>query len=208
MISFTTLLWLAAAIERNLGIPDGAFANRPRPWFRPARGRWNVDHRTAVSTIYKASIALWLFGALHAAIDMAQHAPSQWISPTWANLIALVAAVVLTILGGWLVGREKLRTSDRLRRTAAKAVDLAEKLDMAVLGDSEEFRSLCEELADAKADIVQTRARFLSQLQPDAIAHYVAKGSPKWTAAQAVAVITDLAPEWLYDSATSRRRPI
>jgi len=139
---------------------------------------------------------------------MAQHAPSQWISPTWANLIALVAAVVLTILGGWLVGREKLRTSDRLRRTAAKAVDLAEKLDMAVLGDSEEFRSLCEELADAKADIVQTRARFLSQHQPDAIAHYVAKGSPKWTAAQAVAVITDLAPEWLYDSATSRRRPI
>jgi hypothetical protein len=81
-------------------------------------------------------------------------------------------------------------------------------LDIAIIDDNELFCSLCEELADAKADIVQARARFLSQLQPDAIAHYVAKGSSKWTAAQIVAVITDLAPEWLYDCATSRRLPI
>lgn len=67
---YDTLVARAAAIERNLGIPDGAFANRPRPWFRPMHGRWKVDHRTAVSTIYLASVALWLFGVLHAAIDL------------------------------------------------------------------------------------------------------------------------------------------
>jgi hypothetical protein len=176
-----------------------------RPW---ARGRWKVDHRTAVSTIYKASIALWLFGALHAVIDMAQHTRSQWISPEWADLIALVVAVALTILGGWLVERERQKIGNRLRRTAAEAVKLAENLEMTELADSEEFRSLCEELAGTKADIVQTRARFLSQLQSEAITHYVTEGSAEWTAAQTVAVITDLAPEWLYDSATSRRRPV
>jgi hypothetical protein len=205
---YDTLVARAAAIERNLGIPDGAFANRPRAWFRLVGGRWKVDHRTAVSTIYKASIALWLFGALHAVIEMAQHPLSRWISLTWADLIAVVAAVALTILGSWLVERERQRAGNHLRRTAAKAVNLAEKFELAVLADCEDFRSLCEELAGTKADIVQTRTRFLSQLQSEAIAHYVAKGSAKWTAAQTVAVITDLAPEWLYDSATSRRRPI
>src|SRR5215831_260428 len=77
---YDTLVARAAAIERNLGIPDGAFANRPGPWFRAARGSWRVDHRMAVSTIYKASIALWLFGALYAAIHIAQHKPSWWVN--------------------------------------------------------------------------------------------------------------------------------
>lgn len=228
---YDTLVGRAAAIERYLGIPDGAFANRPRPWFQPLHGRWKVDHRTAVSTIYMASIALWLFGALHAAIDLAQSRLSHWISPTWANLIALAVAVGLTILGSWYIKREKERTSECLRKTAMEAVKLAEKLPIAVLGESEESRSPCEGLAGAEADtgqtrkrflllctklagtraeadIVQTRARFLSKLPPDAIVDYITKGSPEWNAAQIVAVITDLAPEWLYDCATNRRRPI
>jgi hypothetical protein len=225
---YDTLVARAAAIERYLGIPDGAFANRPRSWFQPVYGRWKVDHRPAVSTIYIASIALWLFGALHAAIDLAQPALSHWISPTWANLIALAAAVGLTILGSWFVNCEKKRKRECLEKTAMEAVKLAGER----LGESEDFRSLCEELAGAEADtgqtrkdflslctelagdttktaeIVKTRARFLSKLPSDAIAHYVTKGSPKWNAAQTVAVITDLAPEWLYDCGTERRRPI
>ena len=202
---YDTLVGRAAAIERDLGIPDGAFANRPRAWLRLAHGGWKVDHRTGVSMIYEASIALWLFGALHAAIDMAQHRLSQWVSPIGANLIALVVAVGLTILGGLIVKREKKETRRRLRETAAAAVNLAGKLDIAVLADDPDFRSLCKELAGEKEGTVQARARFLSDLPPDAVAHYIAKGPPKWAAAQTVAVITDLAPEWLYDCATSRR---
>jgi hypothetical protein len=225
---YDTLVARAAAIERYLGIPDGAFANRPRSWFQLVHGGWKVDHRPAVATIYMASIALWLFGALHAAIDLAQPTLTRWISPTWANLIALAAAVGLTILGGWFAKHEKKRADECLRKTAAEAVKLAGKL----LGESEESRSLCEELAGAEAatgkmrerflllcaklagtkadktDVVQARACFLSKLPPDAIADYVTEGSAERTAAQIVAVITDLAPEWLYDCATNRRGPI
>ena len=111
----------------------------------------------------------------------------------------------LTILGGLIVKREKKETRRRLRETAAAAVNLAGKLDIAVLADDPDFRSLCKELAGEKEGTVQARARFLSDLPPDAVAHYIAKGPPKWAAAQTVAVITDLAPEWLYDCATSRR---
>jgi hypothetical protein len=202
---YDTLVARAAAIERNLGIPDGAFSNRPGPWFRPAHGRWKIDHRIAVSTIYQASIALWLFSALYAAIHMAQHTPS-W----WTNLIALVAAVGLTILGGWLVAQEKKGTDKRLRKNAAQAVKRAEELGIAGL-DNGDFRLLCKELAEeVDADKIEARARFLSRLgpKPDAIAHYVTQGDSEWIAAQAVAVITDFAPEWLYDCATGRRRPI
>jgi hypothetical protein len=63
---YDELVGRAAAIERSLNIPDGAFANRPTAWLRlqlPG-GTWKIDHRTAVSTIYSASIALWLFGVV------------------------------------------------------------------------------------------------------------------------------------------------
>jgi hypothetical protein len=205
---YDTLVARAAAIERNLGVPDGAFANRPRAWFRPAYGIWSVDHRRAVFTIYVASIALWLFGVFHAVIDLAQHPLSRWISLTLANLIALIAAAALTILGSWLAKLEEESIRKGLRKTAAKAVDQAEELDIAALVDNPGFRSLCEELAGKGAETVQARLDFLYKFGSDAIAHYVGKGSSKWTAAQAVAVITDLAPEWLYDCATSRRLPI
>jgi hypothetical protein len=204
---YDALVARAAAIERNLGIPDGAFANRPRAWFRLGHRRWKADHRIGVSAIYKASIALWLFGALHAAIEMAQHAHSRWISPTWASPIALVAAVGLPILGGWLVKRDECGRMKYLEETAAKAVKLAEEFDIAVLAADPGFRSLCEELADKDHDTVQARVGFLSKHSQE-IALYVAKGSPEWTAARTVAVITDLAPEWLYDCATSRRLSI
>lgn len=172
-----------------------------------------------------ASIALWLFGALHAAIGLAQHTLSHWISLTWANLIALAVAVGLTILGGQFVKHEREWRSQDLRETAVEAVQLAGKLlsegeeprspseELAVsTADTdqarERFLMLCTKLADANADTVQTRVRFLSKLPPDAISDYVTKGSPEWNAAEIVAVITDLAPEWLYDCATNRRRPI
>jgi hypothetical protein len=116
--------------------------------------------------------------------------------------------VGLTVLGAWLVAQEKKRTGKRLRSSAAAAVNRAEEIGIAGLDDGQ-FRSLCEELADEDADTIKTRACFLSKrgLVPDAIARYVTQGDSKWIAAQAVAVITDFAPEWLYDCATGRRRP-
>lgn len=51
---YDELVGRAAAIERSLHIPDGAFANRPTAWLRIRflGMTWNIDHRTALSTIY------------------------------------------------------------------------------------------------------------------------------------------------------------
>jgi hypothetical protein len=58
---YDTLVARAAALERRLGDPDGAFANRPRPWLSMqfGRARWPVNHRFGVGAIYLASIGLW-----------------------------------------------------------------------------------------------------------------------------------------------------
>src|SRR3990172_1171906 len=45
---YDELVGRAASIERSLGLPDGAFANRPRPWLtiRIPGVSWAVDHPT------------------------------------------------------------------------------------------------------------------------------------------------------------------
>lgn len=59
-----TLVARAGEVVRSLGLPDGAFATRPRAWLR--FGTWTVAHRTAVASIFYASAALWLFEVLDA----------------------------------------------------------------------------------------------------------------------------------------------
>jgi hypothetical protein len=62
---YDELVGRAASIERSLGLSDGAFANRPRAWLElPSRGRlrWSIDHRTGVTIIYGATVALWASG--------------------------------------------------------------------------------------------------------------------------------------------------
>jgi len=47
---YDELVGRAALLERSLGIPDGNFANRPRPWLKIGEGKlsWTVGHRSAV----------------------------------------------------------------------------------------------------------------------------------------------------------------
>ena len=105
------LVGRAACIERSLGLADGAFANRPAVWLsfrlldidhekllalvaqRVSDGRvlrrieamltakWEVDHRTAVSTIYWASIVVWLFLLLASlSAPLVSNSGSVWAS--------------------------------------------------------------------------------------------------------------------------------
>src|SRR5215212_10743116 len=76
---YDDLVGRAADIERSLNIPDGAFANRSRSWLRiPFLIEWKIDHRTAVSTIYGASIALWLFGVLRSGLYVFYGKDAPW----------------------------------------------------------------------------------------------------------------------------------
>ncbi len=69
---YNELVGRAAAIERSIGLPDGAFSNRPRPWLRFKFGpwTWRIDHGSGVATIYAATIAFWLYLTMDAGLRL------------------------------------------------------------------------------------------------------------------------------------------
>ena len=71
---YNELVGRALTIERNLGPPDGNLANRPVAWLvvRFWGKKWKVDHGTGVGTIYRESVALWLFGAFASILVLAR----------------------------------------------------------------------------------------------------------------------------------------
>jgi hypothetical protein len=97
----------AAAIERSLNLPDGAFANRPGTWQRvvlPGGIEWEIDHGTAVTTIYGASISLWLFGAVVFVLDYCRRAyvaaglnESSSPEDSWARMILIAVAILMAV---------------------------------------------------------------------------------------------------------------
>jgi hypothetical protein len=230
---YDTLIARAASIERKLGIPDGAFANRPRAWLRLGRPFsfdtkwkrckfnlvWKVDHRTAVATVYYASVGLWLFGVLHSGVYVVWPGHLRGRAQTWADLSALSATLLVITIGAQLIKRKRERTEDLMRKRAAQAVLQAESLELPALATDTDLQESCALLVGAEtadknkiykpseAEIIKARADFLSGLHAGETARYVAKGPQTWAAAQVVSILTDLPPEWLYDCATNRRLP-
>ena len=69
---YNELVGIASTLERNLGLLDGGFANRPVAWLvvRFWGEKWKVDHGIGVGTIYRASAALWLFGVFASILEL------------------------------------------------------------------------------------------------------------------------------------------
>jgi hypothetical protein len=199
---YDTLVGRAAAIERSLGLPDGAFANRPHPWLVfTAAGRrlWKVDHRTAIATIYYASLSLWLFGVLAVLGHL------TWSSRWWIDAGAALVAVALVVAGSRFANSRHKAIQKQMRTLARRAVTAA--LDQAprAFADDPEFLKWCSTLSGEKYETVHARVLFLSRLDGTSLAHYQGSTPGMVAAARLVATITDLPPEWLFDCATSRR---
>ncbi|WP_300007470.1 hypothetical protein [Pseudonocardia sp.] len=212
---YDTLVGRAAALERMLGDPDGAFANRPQPWLRVALGgglKWEVNHRTAVAAIYYASIGLWVFGVVDVVAQLAYDLIAGGPSPRWLGLGAVGFAAVVTILGAFAVARRKHRRERELRRLARDAVMSVEAMwakgwDVAVRARDDGIQTLSR-LADEDPELIKTRIRFIARLPPSDLTFFLGSASGVQAAAQMVAYLTDFPPEWLYDCATSRRRAL
>jgi len=117
----------AAEIERSVGIPDGAFAYRPGSWLRIPLllTEWKVGHRTAVGTVYGASIALWLFGLTKSALGVLAETRLLGLAPPprWEDLIAVAFAIAVTVWASLWVKMENSIRSDAKRGLAKKAME-------------------------------------------------------------------------------------
>lgn len=215
---YDELVGRAAEIERTLGLPDGAFAHRPKPWLRVSFSilKTKIDHRTGVGGIYAASIGLWLFGVYLYGTELVLSillpligftAPSGVNVVSVIYLVAVVLAVLSTVIGLRSIQRQRETREDLMREHAAQAVKVLcwTGPDRAV--NDPEFLKACAELSDVALDNIQGRARFYLSLDPDALKHYIPMPlEPKKLAmSHFVALLTDLPPRWIHDCATNRR---
>lgn len=239
---YDALVGRAAAIERSLGLPDGAFANRPRSWLTIAP-MWSVGHRNSVALIYAASVALWLFSCLalglEVSYDLLDKGPDRSDPPAWTTVLVLAVSIAATLGGTLVIARRRKATETRLRALARRAVELVERVvptgvqdgalnegfrelagvddkpaggasaDAASGRQSSDFLTVCEELAEQDRETLQARISFFDGLDPVSMRTYLPVGSDQTeVAAQFVAVVTDLPPEWILDCATQRRRKV
>lgn len=202
----------AAAIERILGLPDGAFANRPRPWLTVTLlgVRCNVDHGTGVSTIYAASFAVWLFGIYAPVLAMLdEHLDLLRVSgsdtESLLHLLALILAIP-TILVVWAHLRKQKRRRERdMRELAAAAVEQVMTLDMVRASEDSRFIARCAALSGLDAGTVRSRAAFYAGLEERDRSHYMLTRPKVVAMSHFVALLTDLSPLWIYDRAAGRR---
>jgi hypothetical protein len=213
---YEELIARAASIERSVGLPDGTFANRPRPWLDVPLGklRWSIDHRNGVTTIYAASIALWAFGVLAPTLEFVRRMYLLLGLPHFAvrdpaigvNISAITLAIILTVLGILFIGTHKKRRATELREWAAEAVRTAAQLPVETIGENEKLLSLCVSLSGEKLETISSRAQFYTKnVDAECVRYYIPSGSQEITAAHIVALLTDLPARWLFDCATNRR---
>jgi hypothetical protein len=171
---YDELVGRAAHIERAIGLPDGAFANRPTSWLSirlPLGLVWAIDHRTSVGMIYGASIALWLFMGCY---SIAQLAYAGDEPARWALGLAALVAITSTALGAFAFHRQREARRDVMRGAAERAVILAKK-GLHEAAGSENFRRLCAGLSnkyvaasDAFRDLARRPIDELTE-QPDPV---------------------------------------
>lgn len=207
---YNELVGRAALIERKLGLADGGYANRPRAWLKLKLGRiqWAIDHGTGIATIYSASIMLWLFGILAPALTFGKRfwPGTTTAGITWPiNAVALACAIVITLVGLYLIRKQIDRQQNHLRLAAADSVSLACGQPLEQLRRNDPFVAACATLAGKKEAVVRARLDAYSKLDPNSLSLYVPAGSSALMAAQVVALITDMPPRWLLDCATDRR---
>ena len=213
---YNTLVARAASIERILGLPDGSFANRPRPWLTISilGVKTKIDHGTGVYTIYFASIALWLTGLLAPLVNLIR---SQYVglgfphvvvaSPAvGVNAVALGLAIAITYLCGRSICRQKKQSEDDLQISAARAVEYAKALEFSGVRANTEFLELCRSLAgEDDSSRIEARADYYGQVDKESLGYYLPDGDGIVRGSHFVALLTDMPPSWLFDCASNRR---
>jgi hypothetical protein len=212
---YDELVGRAAAIERNLNIPDGAFANRPTAWLRIRflGMTWNIDHRRALCTIYAASIALWLFGFVAYVLEYSRRVyawselPSVSVKnlSVWMDFIALVIAVIVTLLGSYFIRRQRETRSQDMKRLAACAVRKAVGRSVSQAAKNEELIKVCAMLSGSAEGKVEARAKFCATADPEWVRYYVLQEAEELSASHLIGFLTDLPPLWIFDCYTNRK---
>lgn len=208
----------AATIERSLGLPDGGFAHRPQAWLdvELLGKKWKVDHGNGIGTIYRASIALWLFGVFASGLELVRQVYvgfGLWFPQNlsgkdpsiWVYLTSLGVAVLLTYQVAKSIKLQSKKRFENMRELAKDAVERAMPFALSKAARDDKFIRLCEQLSGGKEEKIRARLRFYTSVDPNSLGIYLPRGSAALSASHLVALLTDLPPQWVFDCATDRK---
>ncbi|CAN7784522.1 hypothetical protein LJR175_008409 [Variovorax sp. LjRoot175] len=224
---YDELVGRAAAIERIVGLPDGAFAHRPRAWLtlRDFGVRWKVDHRKAVALIYSTTIGVWLTLLLVSVIEMCRKLYMSRVPPKsdWylevpdplalVQLVSVVVAAVVTYSGTIRIQKQVEKRRQLLRVLARRAVKSMQAIATDFPATQIDTRTIthCASLSEGgRATLraerkIRLRVRFYARLSPSDLQRYMPSSPAADRAAHLVALLTDYPPRWLLDCFTGRR---
>jgi hypothetical protein len=219
---YDELVGRAADIERSLGIRDGSYGFRPRPWLRLSLGPLDLtlDHGNALVLIYGATVVVWVTGVIAPLIELLRWAYLEQLGrPPLLRLVdvqgavvllASVIAALLTIIAGHWARTKKEQESEKLHDLACQAMQRAKDVDLDAQSAArdEAFLELCIKLAgrapnDKSRDGMRRRAEFHA-----AQAHtsrYLPQHSNRQFSAHLIASLCDLPPRWILDCTSGRR---
>ena len=207
---YDALIGRASAIERSLGLPDGAYATRLRAWlhFKIGPWKWQVSHGQGVSTVYSATMVLWLYLTIHAALVALTQSDTAGKPDHTSSLVlpdvlatALVSAIVWLIIGRQLRARER-----ELRKSVRDAVQALQKVDndLSRAKNNDDFLRACA--AASNGPSAARLLNFYGDLDPDALSYYLpASTTGLQRSAFLVSLLTDLPPIWIFDVSSGRR---
>ena len=95
---YDELVGRAAHLERQLGLPNGSFNQRPASWFH-ALGPVRVEHRWPVGLIYAASAALWAYVFVAGLVD--DEPVRAWLQGRGLNARWVELGAPGAVLAGW-----------------------------------------------------------------------------------------------------------
>lgn len=195
----------AAAIERLLGLQQGAFANRPGAWLSilVGNGAWKVDHRFSLTLLYTAAAAVWLFGLLHWAGKSVQAVmPQRYTLPEpVAQLLLLVGAVGVASYIAYSISRTKERRKRQVDRRTYRLTKRALNKNWTDLANDGRFKKLCATLLEpvsshkkqrAAYEKISRRIEYFRDLTEKELRYYMELEPPRTKAVYIVALLSDL----------------
>ena len=204
---YDALVGRAASIEWQLGLFDGAFANRPTSWFdlNLPGVRWKIDHRGPVTLIYGSSVGLWIFSACVAVLQLVWGNHS---APRGVLAAAIVPAIAVPVLAVRSIKDKRKQTAVRMRADAAEAVKIVVESDLRKVAEDPDFLELCSKLSGVRIDDARARGRFYSKLPSNERRQFMPNDPAVLRAAHFVALISDLPAEWIDDCYRQRRKEL
>lgn len=228
----------AAELERKLQLFGGHFNQRPGSWLviRPLdlfHLSWplEINHGTAIGTIYKASLTAWLFGMIYPFFSWVFHTFTIDNSPLGApnqSLIAgfsvIVAVVIIWVFSSSFKKQINARKNE-MRNAACIAIEVLSKLEFTLPNNDKisdwnkafyalaiaKYGELKDKELEEKMKEIRQRAKYYllkAHLESDSLFFPKPNAGNKLGVNSAVhlaAVLSDLPARWLLDTYTGRR---